>query len=1058
MESTNKYPRFINNTPCGVDLFEGKSQQKIANNICNIIKTEESCNIIGIDGGWGSGKSNLVKQVENILPKENYHFFVYDAWGHQEDLQRRSFLEELTENLTQESLVKEVWKSKLNQLLAKAKKTESKRTPKLSIGIIVAGIAILITPLFKSIADKIEKLEKLPHHYLWSLGILSIPLLLVIGLFVYFFYQEKEGSKIEKLKRAFTRLFLEYQNKLEEETKYEMISEEEPSVRKFRNWMTEISKDLGKKNLILVFDNMDRLPQKKVQELWSSIHVFFSEHSYNNIKVIIPFDREHIKLAFKSEDIANKQYGDDFINKTFNVVYRVSPPILSDWKNYFTTQWKEAFGEEDSLSNSSNVLQIFDLLCEEITPRRIIAFINEFVSIKHTIKNSVPNNYIALFILGKSVIVKRPIDEILHPTYLKGLSYLYADDEEIPKFIAALFYQVEPDKAIQIVFTDKIKRALNENLVGELEKISSIPEFYDVLENAIADVSNYENAILALGNLPIGKIGDKYQSEIIWNSLYKKIAPRAKSQISEFQLVLLSKISKQREYLNFILDDLLADSSFSSTSYFESINAIGNKFKDTLPVFSELKTKKTSVQDFIDFISKAKSDFAKYKIKTDQKELNDYLIALEIPKLKEVDFLPYLKEEYSFITFTKKLEELIKVNSPNNDKEVMSVLFSRYKEVCKERPLKAKMEDSSVYSLFTNSTDNEEFYYDLLAMRIAKLDKFEPSYIASFDTPLQSNDKEIIEKVSSRLEYFIDYDDILLGLENFKGNLLYIEIAKYLTINDNHISRAEVDNLIKHFKAVCENGKLEPKILLKRLNDLDTLLSEEITRENAKEIVNPFFLEHAINENLPICQNCIGKVNDYLNSLTEDKWSEAFKDLKSYEIEVSLIINYKFSINAFESFKDILKDIAVGSLSLPDRCIIEKLINKLEEQGKSLKATFNTVRDSICNANSMTIPLFKFLGDWLFKYSDIAGNHSSLRTIFIADVIRDNECLQILLNNQEKMPAIISAANEEAQDFKEIIKDLLLHDQSESLVSFANSIGVEIVKNNEPLTDSETKV
>lgn len=122
MESTNKYPRFINNTPCGVDLFEGKSQQKIANNICNIIKTEESCNIIGIDGGWGSGKSNLVKQVENILPKENYHFFVYDAWGHQEDLQRRSFLEELTENLTQESLVKEVWKSKLNQLLAKAKK------------------------------------------------------------------------------------------------------------------------------------------------------------------------------------------------------------------------------------------------------------------------------------------------------------------------------------------------------------------------------------------------------------------------------------------------------------------------------------------------------------------------------------------------------------------------------------------------------------------------------------------------------------------------------------------------------------------------------------------------------------------------------------------------------------------------------------------------------------------------------------------------------------------------------------------------------------------------
>ena len=93
----------------------------------------------------------------------------------------------------------------------------------------------------------------------------KLSLLSIVGLFIYYLYQEKEGTLKEKLKKAFTRLFLEYQNKLEEETKYEMISEDEPSVRKFRIWMSEISKDLGKKNLILVFDNMDRLPQKKVQ-------------------------------------------------------------------------------------------------------------------------------------------------------------------------------------------------------------------------------------------------------------------------------------------------------------------------------------------------------------------------------------------------------------------------------------------------------------------------------------------------------------------------------------------------------------------------------------------------------------------------------------------------------------------------------------------------------------------------------------------------------------------------------------------------------------------------
>ncbi len=1050
METTNQYPRFINNAPCGEDLFEGKSQQKIANNISNIIKTEKSCNIIGIDGGWGSGKSNLVKQVENILPKDDYHFFIYDAWGHQEDLQRRSFLEELTENLTQENLVKEVWKLKLKRLLSKVKETESKRTPKLSIGIIVAALAILITPLFKSLAEKIT------NHF-WSILVLSIPIIALAALFVFFFYQEKEGTVKEKLKKAFTRLFLEYQNKLEEETKYEMISEDEPSVRKFRMWMSEISKDLGKKNLILVFDNMDRLPQKKVQELWSSIHVFFCENSYENIKVIVPFDREHIKLAFKSEDIAHKQYGDDFINKTFNVVYRVSPPILSDWKNYFTSQWKGAFGEEDSLNNSNNVIQIFDLLSEEITPRRIIAFINEFVSIKLTVKNSIPNNYIALFILGKHAIVKKPIDEIINPSFLKGLTYLYANDEELPKFISALFYQVQPEKAIQIIFTDRIKRALNENAVNDLEKISSIPEFYDVLENAITDVSNYENAILALNELPEEKIGNKYQAEIIWNCLYKKLVTRAKSQISEYQLILLSKITNQKNYLKIILNELIADPEFSSTNYFDSINAVENKFKDALPVFPELQTKQTSVQDFITFIGKAKEEYAKYKIKTGQKELNDYLIAQEIPKLKEIDFIPYLTKEYSFDAFIKKLEELIKTNAPNNDKEVMNILYSRYKEVSKEKPLKEKMDDLSVYTLFTNSTEKEDFYYDLIAMRIAKLEKFDPLYTTNFETILQGKEESLVEKISDRLEYYLNYGNILLGLKTFGNNPLFKEVAKKLTVQSVGTSRAAIEKLVSSFQEICELGEIEPKTLLKRLNAWESFLITEITKDNIKQTASPFFFEQSINEDLSICSHCIDTVNEYLNSLTEDAWKEVFKDLNSYEIEVSLIVNYEFSINAFEAIKDVLKDIASGSISVPDKNIIEKLLHKLEEQGRNLKGTFNTVRDSICMANCMTIPLFKFFGDWLFQHADMENNRASLRTIFTSDIIRDNECMQIILSHREKMPAIISSANEEAQDFKEIIKDKLITDTSENFVAFAKFIGVEIVKNDEDITETENQ-
>jgi len=1048
MEQVIQYPRFINNSPCGEDLFEGKAQKNIAENISNIIEKEKSCNIIGIDGGWGSGKSNLVKQVQNILSPKGYHFFIYDAWGHQEDLQRRSFLEELTENLTQENIVTEVWKQKLKKLLSKVKETESKRAPKLSIGVIVIAFTILLTPVFKSLADKIV------NNY-WSFLVLTIPLLFVIAIYIYYYKQESETKILIRAKKAFTRLFLEYQNKLEEETKYEMISEDEPSVRKFRIWMTDISKDIGKKKLILVFDNMDRLPQKKVQELWSSIHVFFCENYYDNIKVIVPFDREHINLAFKSEDIEGKQYGDDFINKTFNVVYRVSPPILSDWKKYFIEQWEYAFGIKESIDENNNVLQIFDVLSEEITPRRIIAFINEFVSIKLTIKNTIPNNYIALFILGKHCITKKPIDEIIKPSFLRGLEYLYTNDEELPKFIASLFYQVDPEKAIQIVFTDRIKRALNENAKSDLEKISSIPEFYYILENAITDVSNYENAILSLNELPVGKLGNNYQSGLIWECLYKKITPRPNSLISEYQLILLGKIKNQKEFLQVILDDLVSDPEFSTTNYFNSINAIDEKFKDTLNVFSELRRKQTSVQEFIIFIDNAKSEYSKYKVFTDQKELNDYLISMDISKLDEVDYIPYLKDKYQFLTFTKDLEDKIKKNAAENDRQVMSILFSRYKEVSSVKPLKEKLDDSSIYTLFTGSTEKEDFYYDLIAMRIAKLDKFNASYISPFDPILQGSDESMVKKIAERLEYYLNYGDLLLGLKQFNSPLVK-NIAKSLTVTSVGQSRGSILNIISNFEDICNFGEIDPSTLLNRLDAWVSYFKNQLTKENVKQTVSPYFFKQSIKEKYQICNHSIDMVNAYLSTLTEDEWKTAFEDLNSYEVEVSLIVDYKFSVNASEALKDVFKNIALGATPLPDKSIMSNVVDKLHEQGKNMKATFNAIRDTFCREDCMTVPLFAFFGQWLFCYADLEKNTSSLRTIFTSDVIRDDGCLQVILENREKMPSIIGSAKEEAQDFMDIVKEKLNNQPSVEFTTFAKLIGVEITQVNEDYSDNDS--
>ena len=148
------YPRYISNKPKGKDLFEGKSQEKLAVDIAMHITEADKekdpvfARLIGLEGKWGSGKSNVIKQIEDKL-KGTYTFFTCDAWGNQEDLQRRSILELLTRHLmrpdvnklTGETSMKAMkpegyvevipctWPEKLNSLLSRKSYTRDITIP-----------------------------------------------------------------------------------------------------------------------------------------------------------------------------------------------------------------------------------------------------------------------------------------------------------------------------------------------------------------------------------------------------------------------------------------------------------------------------------------------------------------------------------------------------------------------------------------------------------------------------------------------------------------------------------------------------------------------------------------------------------------------------------------------------------------------------------------------------------------------------------------------------------------------------------------------------------------
>ncbi|PKQ62523.1 hypothetical protein BZG02_12430 [Labilibaculum filiforme] len=1056
MTTQTKYPTFLKNSPIGKDQFEGQSQQTIATSIADQLKAN-SCKMIGIDGGWGTGKSNLVMIVENLLKvknsenTQNFHFFTYDAWGHQEDIQRRAILEELTEDLTTKlsKFESDKWKDKLKNLLAKNKETNTTAKPSLSIGIIISVLVVVFTPILKILTEKIES------PYLKTL-IVAIPLLFLMVVFFRTLYKlpKEKITRKERYKLALQKLFEIYQKDKIEKTTYETISEEEPSVKKFRDWMKEIEEDLSNDRLVLVFDNMDRLPRLKVQELWSSIHVFFAETDYKNINIIVPFDRAHIRTAFK-ENGDQDCYGDDYINKTFSVIYRVSLPILSNWKNYFKEKWDDAFGKIDP--ELKQVLQIYDALTETITPRGIIAFINEFVSIKILTKETIPHKYIALFILGKTKILEKPLEEIITPTYLKGLSFIYDGDEEMQKCVTALTYQIPADNALQVVYSKKLQDSLSNADIDTIKLISQTKEFEDILLAIIPDITNIENAILMLNNINSEAYVTKGMENDIWELIYRrsKEVQNNTQKIKDFQKVLFNRIKDKLGYIRSIIS-VMTDSNkkFNATDYYNSINELINQIKDKqydIDLLKELEPKETDTEDFISFIETAKHSYKKYKVVTDANMLDESLASKKIDELKAINYVRYIYGDYELDLYRGKIKEYIQSNS--GTLEHFKILIKQYKEVSDK--FDVDIPDSTIYTHFNTLTKNDDFYYDLLAMRIAKQNNFNSSYTSIFNTLLSSNDTDDVIKLTNKINFYINYSDYLIGLKLFSAYSLYKSVAKKLTENNNGNQKANILTLLKNFQFICDSAEISHKSLITKL---DGWPHTRVNVENIKENVSIDLIDQTLEVNNTLIDHIRAILTEYLNSISEELWKDYFKSPSSYEVEMALMLNYKWNTNAINAFKFTLKEIAIGNIPIPNKENWDKIVSSIDSSGRKLVAVFNDVRDVFISTAEMSLPLFTFFGNWLFNFSTLDKKQESLRRILPTLLLKDQYCRDLIFKNKDKLPEIILKAGEdEAFDFKEALKEMAITSEDENIKDIAIYLGVEFPKD-EPLETESTSI
>ncbi|GAB3428063.1 P-loop NTPase fold protein [Niabella aquatica] len=1037
--------QFLSNQPLGEDLFKNKSQEKIAGIISNKIINEANFKIVGIDGTWGSGKSNLVRLIQKNL-EETHQFFIYDVWGHQEDEQRKAILVEFTEFITNKkhNLVsnKGNWRAKLDQLLANSKITKTENIPYLSVGFIFSLLSIIYIPIVNVFKDGMSDYFGIEKWY-WKLLLVAFPILIVIGIYIYNLFRNWFNKKgfCKSFRLSAEDTFQVYTNKQKEETKIETISEQQPTVRDFQKWMEEIDKDLNKK-VVIVFDNFDRLPRKHILNIWSSIHIFFAEKPYSNIKVILPFDREHVQNAFKELNNGNNStFADDYINKTFDVVFRVSLPIMSDWKQFFENQWKIAFQNFNAVELKL-VIQVYEFLHRRITPREIISFINEVLTVK-LLNHDYKERYISIFVLLKDDILNEPLKAITDLDYLKGLKSVYGNDPDYAKQLTAIVYHLDVENALELIYTQELKDALNK---GDTIKFNQIcgSDFGDaIFTSAISDIEILENPITTLSKIDDNSKVSAILVKQAWKRFYDMaIASNQQPDvldIEEWQLILVNNYADD-EFLKRLLSqyaDKIEDTTVSN--YIALIDKIVQSCGKER-VHPLLKTKAISAANQVKIIGDNDNEYQFYQLTTSDAAMDAYLSELELPDLLDIDHTRIICNHFALPGYKVSLKALLKKAADEGNTEDANNILVKLMETArpgKNAALKGILDDSSIYTLYQGDAKSD-IANDLIAMRIAAGSSFNSTYSTYFESILEASDPVAAEQISKVILHYITYTDLLLLSEQFDDSELFKEIILNLFEDDDQVKDADTLILINHYAKIKEGLSITDDHLLVELNKFKLDPNDlDVNRIDAT-----FASDSFTNHELSISKIFINRFNEDFKTLDNEGYEVVFDEQDNIHF---MFFNHLRPDSLTQLSLDVFKEKFIAKIK--SKSADEswwKVLEKYERNRDrlSIENTLKDLRDQFINGHiELDLQTVNHILPYFIQYNLLDATTDIFRTIIKNTFLNNTGFVQILLKNAAYIKSLYQATPQnQKEDFRNLINER--RGENEAIEALAKSIDI----------------
>ncbi len=1070
-----QYPRFIQNKPCGIDKLDGGSQKRLAKTIARHFRQNDSLNdnnalprIIGIEGIWGSGKSNVVKMLEKEL-SDNYYFFEYDAWGHQEDLQRRSILELLTSKLIDNGILsgnttikvkggdeKTVsWADKLKYLLARKTETVTEKYPLISNGMVAAFLVAILTPIFTFIAYAIKPTPTTWWFNLLSIVIAALPVLIALGVWLWAYCKDH--------KYGLSYLLAIYQDKIENDVCYETLSEDEPTVCEFKAWMQDISdfiKKEGQQKLVLVFDNMDRLPAEKVKELWSSIHTFFADSGFENVWAVIPFDESHLACAFGDEsDEQTKQLTRYFINKTFPIVYRVAPPVITDYRSIVDKFLVEAFGAENN-DTAETINRIFRLTNPNANVREIISFINEMVALKQEWRDTISMINIALFCLKKTKILENPVEQILSGDYLNGIQKIINNDLRTQREIAALVYGVDVEHARQIPLKKYIEGCINGDEDHDINQYAESNKQFDIvldevtkeMDNALIDKIIHCLHSLTRNNDNILHIWQRIAQIKLKEPIGKQEFP------AEYQELLLHLDSEsQNNVIAQLYKKIVRFTDFNGGNYFKTLDEIDwfieqNELSCDFASLIEAKT--VEPDTFVDYIQAANKTneayrddnttkaYEYYQVKTNSETLDTYLANLLPDSFDHAGIVKTLKgnSAYTFPTLLQTILNYIKTKNVNKDN--VGAIFVTYRLLAsdEERPLSATLDSTIINQLYSElETDGrniaESGYYDLVAMQLSQ------------GRTVSLIDGGDIKCVAEIMDYYADHGDLLIKSVSWNNSLLN-DTLQYM-VNNKLGYKLSITEILPQFENIKNRINVTEDAFIEHLAEWNTDLDKDISKNNIKNVIPraSFYdlttrISNALTDHInKIAIEALSEISiDTLYAQranhASDYWLVAIKHL--------LIKIKSLPDNLTEFGKKLLIDIASGTQnlsSLPD--YFKDIIERLDK--RKIKSTITDIRNEFCNGTkNINATKFQFFESWFRLHGNLKDRAGEVTDKIVKPIITDTTCQSLILQNRDFYIDLINTAGDDAYELKNNLVNLAKGSSNTQLIEFVNMVNPEL--------------